>query len=176
MKFNITQKGMVPLDEFRKPFEYEEDTGFIWPIRIFCILLFSVEMFFGVICLFQLNEFLRSIPVAHTAALVLTLLYMVCILVTIIFLFKKVKKYALKIAKSYLVARLIYLIPAIIVIFSFTLNDKNAIGDGYGKFQSVQDMILRLLVTPLIYILTFSIGWYTYFKKSKRIKEEYENN
>lgn len=160
------------MDEFRKPFEYD-DSGVIWPVRIFGILLISVEMFLGVICLFLLNKYLGSIPIAKTVAIIFTLLFMVCIVVTVAFLFKKVKIYALKIAKGYLLARLAYLIPSVIVIFSYTITDKNAIGNGYGKFQSLTDIIVMLLVTPLIYILSFSVSWYIYFTKSKRIKEEY---
>lgn len=162
------------MDEFRKPYEYEEETGVIWPIRIFCILLISVEMFLCVICLFQLNELLGSIPIVRIGAIVLTILFMVYIIVTIVFLYKKVQKHTLKVAKSYLFIRLAYFIPSILVIFIYTINDENAIGSGYGKFKSVNDIILMLLVTPLIYILLFSISWYIYFNKSKRIKEEYE--
>jgi len=162
------------LDEFRKPYEYEEETGFIWPVRLFCILLIFVEMFLGIMFLFQLNKYLGSNPIFNNTAIVLTVLYMVYILVTIIFLLKNVKKYALKIAKSYLIGRLVYLVPSIIVIFSFTVNDPSAVGSGNGKFQSVTDIILRLLMVPLIYILAFSISWYIYFTKSKRIKKEYE--
>ncbi|MEN2775538.1 hypothetical protein ABCY62_10945 [Acetivibrio clariflavus] len=165
---------MIRLDEFRKPFEYEEETGVIWPVRIFCILLISVEMFFCVICLFQLTEILAGIPKVRFAAVVLTVLFMVYILVTITFLYKKAQKHAVKMAKCYLITRLFYFIPSILIIFSHTINDKNVIGSGYGKFQSVRDIIIMLLITPLIYILSFSILWYFYFIKSKRIKEEYE--
>lgn len=161
------------LDEFRKPYEYEDETGVIWPVRIFCIILLSVEMFLSIICIFQLNEVLGGVPIARAIARGFTILFVVYIIVTLIFLLK-VEKHALKIAKSYLVARLFYLIPSIIVIFSYTINDKNAIGFGYGKFQSVNNIIVMLLVTPLLYVLLFSISWYMYFTKSKRIKEEYE--
>ncbi len=164
---------MIMLDEFRKPYEYEEDTGVIWPIRIFCMLLLSVEAFLSVICIFQLNEFLVSIPLARIIARVLTLVFLVYILVTIVFLFK-LERHALIIAKSYLISRLFYLIPSISVIFSYIINDKNSIGAGYGKFESVNDIIAMVLVTPLIYILLFSISWYIYFNKSKRVKEAYE--
>lgn len=161
------------LDEFRKPYEYEDDTGVIWPVRIFCIMLLSVEMFLSIICIFQLNEFLSSVPTARIFARGISILFVVYILVTLIFLLK-VEQHALKIAKSYLVARLVYFMPSIIVIFLHTINDKNAIGFGYGKFQSVNNMIVMLLVTPLLYILLFSVSWYIYFSKSKRIKEEFE--
>lgn len=161
------------LDEFRKPFEYEDETGVIWPIRIFCMLLLSVEAFLGIVFIFQLNDFLASIPIAQTIARVLTLLFVVYILVTLIFLLK-LERHALIIAKSYLIARLFYLIPSIITIFSYTINDKNAIGSGYGKFQSVNDITVMVLVIPIIYILLFSIFWYIYFNKSKRVKEAYE--
>lgn len=161
------------MDEFRKPYEYEEETGVIWPVRIFCILLISLEAFLCIIFIFQLNDFLARISVAQTIARVLTLLFVVYILVTLIFLLK-LERHALIIAKSYLIARLFYLIPSIIVIFLYTISDKNAIGIGYGKFESETDIIVMVLVTPLIYILLFSISWYIYFNKSKRIKEAYE--
>lgn len=164
---------MIVLDEFRKPFEYEEETGAIWPVRIFCIMLLSIEMFFSIIYVFQLNEFLGSVPVAGTISRVLTFLFIVYILVTLIFLLK-VEKHAIKIAKSFLIARLVYIIPSVIVVFLYTINDKSAIGSGNGKFQSVTDIIFMLLVTPLLYTLVFSISWYIYFTKSKRVKESYE--
>ncbi len=161
------------LDEFRKPYEYEEETGVIWSIRIFCILLLSVEVFLGIVFIFQLNDYLASIPAAKTIARVMTLLFVVYILVTIIFLFR-LHRHALSIAKSYLIARLFYLIPSIVVIFIYTINDKNKIGIGYGKFESLTDIISMVLVTPLIYSFLFSISWYIYFNKSKKIKESYE--
>ena len=161
------------LDEFRKPYEYEEETGVIWPIRIFCILLTSIEVFLGVVFIFQLNDYLANISIARTIARVMTLLFVVYISVTIIFLFK-LNKYALTIAKSYLIARLFYLIPSIVVTFIYTLNDETKIGAGYGKFESKTDIISMVLITPLIYSFLFSISWYIYFKKSKKIKEAFE--
>jgi len=160
------------MDEFRKPYEYEDETGFIWPVRIFCILLLFVEMFLSVIYLFQLNEVLSDISLVQLVARILTFSIMVYILVTLIFLLK-VAKHALKIAKSYLIARLVYFIPSVIVVFSYAINNKNSISFGIAKFQSLGNLILMLLVTPLFYVLSFSISWYIYFTKSKRVNEEY---
>ena len=160
------------VNEFQKPYEYEEETGVIWPVRIFCILLLSVEMFTSIIYLVQLYKYVGGIPVIGTVAITLSFLYKAFVLVTLISLFS-IKRYALKLVKAFLITRLIYLVITTVVIFVYTINDKNAIGYEYGQFQSVRDIIVMVLVTPLVYAIGFSISWYIYFCKSKRVKEVY---
>ncbi|TYQ17756.1 UNVERIFIED_CONTAM: hypothetical protein Cloal_0124 [Acetivibrio alkalicellulosi] len=162
------------MDEFRKPFEYEEDNDVIWPVRIFCILLLSVEMFYSIIFLFQSHQRVGNIYIIGTLSLASTVIFMAFILVTFIFLYK-IKKYALKVVKAFLIARLIYFVTFTIIIFSYAVNDSNSLGSGYGQFQSLNDMISMLLITPLFYTIGFSLSWYVYFCKSKRVKESYSN-
>ncbi|MDQ2085588.1 hypothetical protein RBH29_03960 [Herbivorax sp. ANBcel31] len=161
-------------DGFRKPYEYEDDSNIIWPVRIFCIMLIFAEVLYGIIYLVQLQNNFGHIPVVGTIGKVFSVVYIAFVLFTFISLLK-IKKYALKIVKTFLATRLIYLITATVAIFFNTLNSDNSPKHGYDQFESFSSIINMLLVTPLFYAIAFSVTWYIYFTKSKKIEKVYSD-
>jgi hypothetical protein len=139
---------------------------------LFFIMLLSFEMVYGVIALVQINKVFDSTAVPDQIILVCSVLFLLFILFTCVALFK-IKKHALTIVKTFLITRVIYLGLSSILVFIKTVNNKYAIGGRPDQFESIPMMVIMLLVTPLVYTLLFSISWYIYFCKAKRVKRTY---
>lgn len=157
------------MDEFRKPYEYEEEKigGFL---LIFVAMLVTADLFFSLALSVQGYNAIKHIPVAGIVFLVLSVLFILFILFTAVSCYK-LKKNAVKISKTYLITRTIFTVIGLILIFFADYNNKNLIGVGSSQYKSQSELTLIVLILPMLYTLTFSIGWYLYFLKSKKCKE-----
>jgi len=163
------------MDGFGKTYEYEEDEKRVSGVLlIFNIMLLVCETIIGIILILQMYNALKSITVLAVASIILGILYISFILFTC-FALSKIPKYAIKIVKTFLALRIVVLVLSSIVKFISEYNNKSKMGTDFFQYHSVNDAVLRILVLPIAYILIFSILWYLYFIKSKKVKEKYGN-
>ncbi len=162
------------MDEFRKPYEYEEDKPVAGFILCFCAMLIICELLIGLTDVYQGAGLLRSQPFWHNTYLVFGNLYLIFIAFTC-FAFYRLRRHAIKIAKVFLIYRLVFLTVATFIIYHYRLLDKKAIGFRINQFPDVQTLTLNCLIIPLAYTIVYSVLWYLYFRWSKRVKL-YEKN
>lgn len=160
---------MDEMNEFRKPYEYEEEKGVTGFLMLFFIMVLTFEILLGVITLIQGYLFLKPGSWMSTAFLVFGSAYFLLTLFTCIALYK-IPKHAIQISKIYLFVRAIYLTIACLVIFDRVSKNSRII----QSFSSMNYFYLSYLGIPLIYIFGFSVAWLWYFRKSKKIKEYQE--
>ncbi len=157
------------MDEFRKPYEYEEEKPVSGFILCFCAMLIICELLIGLTDLYQGAGLLRSQPFWHNIYLVFGNFYLLFIAVTC-FAFYRLRRHAIKIAKIFLLYRFVFLTIATLVIYHYRLHDKNAIGFRINQFPDLQTLTLNSLIIPFAYTIVFSVLWYSYFLRSKRVK------
>lgn len=156
------------MDEFRKPFEYEEEKK--GAILFFIILILSIDTFLTVSFTYQVYDILKHIPVLAIGYVVIGTLFGLFILITTVICFK-LRKNMVAVAKRYLFIRVVFMVCSNIIIFINAVNDKSLIGNGLLHYRNVTELIFVVLIGPLAYTLIFSAGWYLYFVKSKRCRE-----
>lgn len=154
------------MNEFRKPYEYEDEDSGGW-LLVFTIMLITADLLFAIILTIQGNLALKSIPGARIVFPVISALFMLFIAFTA-FVCRRIKKLTVKISKVYLIVRLLYTTAGIMIIYITSLSDKTVLGSGLGQFRTKSDMLIMVLIIPMIYTLCFSAGWFLYFMKSKR--------
>jgi hypothetical protein len=146
------------MDGFGKPFEYEEDkVGGL--LLVFFVMLISFELLYGIVISIQIFSAFKDIYIVRNILLVLCIMYMISILFTAISLYK-IQRYLIKIAKIFLIVRLIFLTICHIIITINGLNNNVKFGNS---------------IFLLLYVIIFSVSWYVYFIKSKKCKEFIKN-
>lgn len=157
------------MDEFRKPYEYEEEriSGFL---LVFVIMLYSVDLFLALTLVVQGYDAARQIPMAGIAFLIFGILYMLFLLFTAISCYK-VKKNMIAVSKVFLVIRAVFTLFSLTIIYLDSLGDKSLIGTGEMQYENVNELSLIIFVLPAAYMVVFSIGWFLYFMNSKKCAE-----
>ena len=158
------------MDEFRKPYEYEEERvgGFL---LFFIIMLLSTDILVTLPLVIQgYGVVVKQIPAAGAVFLVLSVLFLICIIFTVVSCFKLLKS-MIVISKTYLVTRAAFMLFCLFIIYLNNLSDVSLIGVGANQFDTVLELTLVLLVFPAVYVLIFSAVWFLYFMKSKRCVE-----
>ncbi len=156
------------MDEFSKPFEYEEEKRGI--ILLFIIMVLSIDTFLAVSFTYQVYNHFSDIPVLRIGYLIIGILFALFMLFTTVTCFK-LKKNMVALAKKYLIARVAFMICSVLIIFSYSVNDKSLIGNGLLHYQNVTELTVEILIAPIAFTLVFSALWYLYFLKSKRCRE-----
>ncbi|MDF2943633.1 MAG: hypothetical protein K0S01_2491 [Herbinix sp.] len=156
------------MDEFRKPYEYEEEKRGV--ILLFVIMLISVDIFLTLSYTVQVYGILKHIPTLGIGFMVIGILFILFILFTAITCYK-LKKNMVTIAKTYLIVRAVFTICSLLIVFFNSFSNESMIGNGTKQYRTVNELIFTVLLAPLAYDLVFSIAWYLYFLKSKRCKE-----
>ncbi|NJD01120.1 MAG: hypothetical protein FIA99_00625 [Ruminiclostridium sp.] len=155
----------------QKLIEYEEEKiGGL--LLVYFIMLITLEIFIGIIVAFQMNMVFFSIPIAGTIILTLNIIYIASILFTAISIYK-IEKYAIKISKVFLIVRLIFLNICFIIVFVNFLNGYEGMSISAEEAPTLLSLIINYLMGQVIYTLAFSILWYLYFNKSKKIRDNY---
>jgi hypothetical protein len=156
-------------DEFRKPYEYEEERigGFL---LFFVIMLVAVDSFITVALVYQGYLALMLMPAISIAFLVVSALYALTLLSTVVLCYKT-KKSMIKVSKAFLIIRAVFTTLCLVIIYQNVLADPGAVGTGANQFSSVFELTMIVFVLPLIYMLSFSGIWYLYFSKSKKCAE-----
>lgn len=158
------------MDESRIINEYEK--GVTGPIIFFIATLLLFEPIYGIFIVFQTARAFSEVPFIGNIYLFCGIGYLLSIPFTC-FCFYKMPRYAVKVAKIFLVFRLLFLTLSIIINFNYTLHDKNAFGPRTFQFYTMQEMVIQVLLIRVAYVLVFSIGWYIFLIKSKTVKENY---
>lgn len=154
--------------EFRKPFEYDEEKRGL--ILLFVIMLIAIDSLQTLTFILRFYEYFQNIPVIGIGFMVLGILFMLFTFFTAFVCFR-LKKSMVSVSKKYLVVRAIVTAGSIITLFLYAVNNDKMVGNGLVQYKSTGEMIAWELIMPFVYLLTFSVGWYLYFTKSKRCKE-----
>jgi hypothetical protein len=155
-------------DEFRKPFEYnEEKRGFI---LVFTLLLITFDILQTLSLTSQVYEVFKNSSILQIIAVTLGVIFVIYILYTAVICYS-MKANTVNRAKTYLIVRAILSTCYVMIVFLDRRNHLNLIGDGVEQYKTTNDMIVGELIIPLAYVLVFSLIWFLYFSLSKRCKE-----
>lgn len=158
--------GGFVMDEFKKPYEYEEERigGFL---LFFVILLLSVDSFFTLSLVVQGFSIANRIPAAGIVFLIFGIVYGLFLFYTAATCYRA-KTHMIKLSKAFLCIRAFFTLFLMTMIYLNALGDKGMIGNGRSQYQSVEELTLIVFVLPAIYTILFSTGWFIYFIKSKK--------
>lgn len=159
------------MDEFRKPYEYEDEKGKSGLLTLFLAMLLGFETLLGILAAINGYNSVKSISVLGTVYIILGVLMVVYPLFTA-FALRKMRKSAIRIVKVYLIVRLVYLIPFFVSNTVIMIGQIRYLKTDIQYAQEFNSLIISLLIS-LIYLISFSILWYMYFCKSKKVKEFY---
>ncbi len=160
-------------EEFRKPYEYnEEKRGFI---LVFILTLLSFDILQTLSLSAQVNEAFKAGPVFRIFFLILSTLFVIFTLYTATNCYR-LKKNLVKISKLYLIVRAIISTCYVVIIYVYRTSREHLVGDGQQQYQTVKEMVIGELLIPLAYVIVFSVIWYAYFTLSKRCKKLISQN
>jgi hypothetical protein len=156
------------MDGFRKPYEYMEEKGVSGFLLIYFLMLLAVETLLGVITLFYGFNLL---PVSRVLGMIIVGISVVYILFSLFsaIVLKKLKKFAVRVSKVFLVFRAVYLIPYIVWT---TISQISEIPQGIDH-ETYSQMIGSIIVSSaisLLFVIAFSIGWFIYLNRSKKVR------
>lgn len=155
------------MDEFRKPYEYnEEKRGFL---LLFIVMILTVDVFLVVSYTIQSFNALKKIMILAIIAVVLGSLTALCAFITATICYQLNRK-LIAVSKAYLAARAVFTAISIIVVYLNNINNQALIGHGPNQYANASELTLLTLVMPMAYTLAFSIIWHQYFLKSKRLR------
>ncbi len=160
------------MEDYLKSYDDEDEKGVSGLILFFIATLILFESVYGIISMFQTRRAFDLMPFTGNVYNLLFLGHFLFIVFTV-FSFYQLPQCAVKVAKSYLVFRFIFLTLLIIINFNYTLHDPNAIGVRTHQFYSVTDMIIKIVLIPTAYVLIYSIFWYLYLIKSKAVRKKF---
>lgn len=157
------------MDEFRKPYEYMEEKGISGFLLLYFLMLLAVETVLGVITLYFGYDLLSGNRVLGAIIIGMSAFYILFSLFSSIVL-KKLKKFAVKVSKVFLVFRVVYLIPYLI------LNTISQIGAipydrEHEMYSKMLGSIILTSVISLLLVVAFSVGWYIYLNRSRKVRE-----
>jgi hypothetical protein len=87
-------------------------------------------------------------------------------------LLKRVSGFAVKVTKLFLGFRLAFLIPFTFVNTVIQIREIPYRASS-SNFRDSYNSIITSCVVSLVYIIAFSVLWYIYLKKSKKVREAY---
>ncbi|MBH1940295.1 hypothetical protein I5677_05220 [Mobilitalea sibirica] len=155
-------------EEFRKPYEYnEEKRGFI---LLFVIMILLIDILQILSFNSQIYEIFKSVPVLAIGFMVMGILFILFTVFTAATCFM-LRRNMVIISKNYLIVRAVFSTISVLIIYIHRINNENLIGGGVDQYQTNGEMLMGELIIPLSYVLVFSIVWYLYFLRSKRCKE-----
>lgn len=155
-------------DEFRKPYEYnEEKRGFI---LVFILTLITFDILQTLSLSAQVNEAFKTVPVFRIFFLILSVLFILFTIYTAMNCYR-LKNNLVKMSKLYLIVRAIISSCYVVIIYVYRTSREHLVGDGQQQYKTVNEMVIGELVIPLAYVMVFSVIWYVYFTLSKRCKK-----
>lgn len=165
------------MDEFRREYEYDEETGVSGFLLLFLLSLLSFDMVAAVVLFTQssmiIREFIAFISLPYA---VVWGLYLLIKLTLCISLFMK-KKAVVRFAKYFLMIRLCLFAVSITVMYVLILrNDMSALSLRFDQLDTNMQITYSILIAPIAYALIYSLGWIIYFKRSNRVKNFYGTN
>lgn len=159
------------MDEFRKAYEYNEETGVSGVLLILFFMLISLEPFLAIIGA-SLGYLRMGDGILRTVFTGAAVIYGLFSLFAGIVLKKKVS-FAVTVVKSFLISRIIYLVPYTSMTISRQISEIPFVKSS-PEYMEMKGSLIRSLIIDIAYVLIFSVGWYIYLLKSRRVKELYE--
>ena len=157
------------MDEFRKPYEYMEEKGVSGFLLLYFIMLLAQETLLGVITLFNGYDLFSGNMVLGPIMMGISVFYILFSLFSSIVL-KKLKKFAVRVSKVFLVFRAVYLIPYL--IFNTISQIREIPYDrNHEMYSKMLGSIIVSSVISFLLIVAFSVGWYIYLNRSKKVRE-----
>lgn len=157
------------MDEFRKPFEYFEEKGVGGILLVLFFMLISVEPLLGILSIAVGYNAYPDSKVFTTILIILSSGFIIFSLFSGIVL-KKLFRFAVSALKVFLVYRLLYLIPVLIISMRFQI-----VSIPYEKtsplYANQYSSVITSFVISISYVVVFSAGWFIYLVKSKKVQE-----
>lgn len=151
-------------DEFKKPYEYEEEKRGL--IIVFISMILSIDTLSVIFFVAQINIYL-DIPILRVVSFVMAGVYILYTIYTSIKV-HRMKSNFVVVAKRYIVIRTILFLISHFLIFLDRIKHEDLIGKGTNQYLTKGAMLYMELFMPMFFVLTFSVAWYLYFTFSKR--------
>lgn len=159
------------MDEFRKPFEYDDEKRGL--LMLFIIMITVVDGSIAIALTLQVYRILSHLPAVSIAFLVIAVSFFLFMLFTAVNCYR-LKRTTAKVSKIYLIIRALFTVFSIVMVYINNVGNESLIGNGPRQFQSIEELTNVCLVYPLAYTLLFSGIWYFYFLRSKRFEKAAE--
>ncbi len=154
--------------EFRKPFEYEEEKRGL--LLLFVIMILVIDILPTLSFMARFYEAFKENVLLRTVLIAICILFILYTVVTAVICFT-LNKNTVTWSKLYLIIQAVFSAACYTILF-FTIADyENMIGIGTIQYKSFIEMLSWELLFPFAYIVVFTVAWYMYFIKSKRCKE-----
>ncbi len=158
------------MDEFKKPYEYDdEEKGVSGLILVYFIMLLVEESIQGFISiLFGYNKMPHD-RVLGMVVIVAGSLYVVFAVFSAIVL-KLKNKHAIKVSKVFLIFRIVYLIPYLI-LYTIDLIGKIPYYKENDMYWVTYNSNITSFIIGISFAIVFSAGWYIYLVKSNKVRK-----
>lgn len=157
------------MDEFRKPYEYDDEKGISGVLLVYFIMLLAEESLLGIISISFGYNILPQNRVLGIIIMGISVFYVLFSVYSAVVL-RLLKKYAIKVSKIFLVFRFIYMIPYLIVNTISRVKDIPYDKD-FELYAVMYRSIIVSFIISILFIIAFSFGWYIYLNKSRKVKE-----
>ncbi len=155
------------MNEFRKAYEYNEETGASGFLLFLFLMLISFEPILAIISasfIYLLNA--GILGAVFTGAAVVYGLFSIFAGIAL----KKQAAFAITAVKSFLIYRAIFLIPFTCMIISRQINEIPYL-KASPEYAEAKGSLILSFVVDIAYVTIFSVGWYIYLMRSRRVKE-----
>jgi hypothetical protein len=157
------------MNEFKKPFEYEDEKGISGILLILFFMLISVEPLLGIASAFIWKNAFAGSDTLLTLFIGLSVLFILFSFIAGIAL-KKAARHAVLLVKAYLVYRFLYLLLTAYVSMK-TQADVIPYAKDFPDYAVMYNSLLTSFLISILYVVVFSVGWYIYLVRSKRVRE-----
>lgn len=155
-------------EEFRKPFEYEEEKRGL--LLLFIIMIVVIDILPTLSFMARFYEVFGDNRVLSTFLIAVCILFVLYTVFTAFICFTLNKK-LVAMSKLYLIIQAIFSAACYVLLFFSIADYDSLIGIGTTQYETFGEMLSWELLLPLAYIAVFTVAWYLYFIKSKRCKE-----
>ncbi len=155
-------------EEFRKPFEYEEEKRGL--LLLFVIMIVVIDILPTLSFMARFYDVFEDNRILQTVLITSCILFILYTLITAGICFT-LNKRLVALSKLYLIIQAVFSAACYALLFFSIADYDNMIGIGTTQYQSFGELLSWELLFPLAYIAVFTVAWYLYFVKSKRCKE-----
>lgn len=154
-------------NEFRKPYEYEEEKRGL--IVLFISMILSVDILQTIFFATQEDRYLGDSPTLVIALFIIAGVFIMYTLYTSVVVFRMKSNFVVA-AKRYIIIRTILFLFNFFVVFFNRLLQENLVGEEPDQYLSIGYMLYIEVFMPLFFIISLSVVWYLYFTYSKRCR------
>lgn len=161
------------MDDFRRPFEYFEEKGIGGILLVLFFMLIAVEPLIGIgVAFFGYNNIEN---IFGNIFMWLAILYALFALFSGILL-KKISRIAVKFTKIFLIFRLVLLPVYLCIDLNMQIKGiQHYKNTNPTTYEEMYGNIIMMFILCLLYAVVFSVGWYAYLCKSKKVGDLFMN-